>query len=87
MELRKMTGLEQQMTEDLRWAVNAPEVQHHVNKLVIVYKKQVLAVGTELDKLLEEAAALAGCPQEHLLVVPVPDPWFDPGPDFLDVVE
>jgi hypothetical protein len=72
MELYKLNEIEQQMSDDLDWAEEAPEVQQHHGKLVVVYKKQVLAVGTDQDALLREAADKAQCSLDDLVVVVVP---------------
>jgi hypothetical protein len=77
MQLRKMTELEQRMTDDLDWAQQAPEVQenaNHYGKSVVVYNKQILAVGKDSPALREQAAVKAGVPWQELLVVVVPDP-------------
>ena len=77
MQLRKMTEVEQRMTEDLDWAEHAPEVQDnpdHYGKFVVVYNKQILAVGKDSQALLEQAAEKAGVPWEELIVVIVPRP-------------
>ena len=77
MQLRKMTEVEQRMTEDLDWAEHAPEVQDnpdHYGKFVVVYNKQILGVGKDSQALLEQAAEKAGVPWEELIVVIVPRP-------------
>jgi hypothetical protein len=77
MQLRKMSELEQRMTEDFDWADTAPEIQQnpdHYGKFVVVYNKRILAVGTDRQALVEEAAKQAGVPWQHLLVVIVPRP-------------
>jgi hypothetical protein len=75
--MRKMTELEQRMTDDLDWAEHAPEVQHnpeHYGKFVVVYNKRVLAVGSESQALVEQAAKQAGVPWQHLVVLIVHRP-------------
>jgi hypothetical protein len=77
MQTRMMTEVEQRMTADLDWAEHAPEVQEnpdHYGKFVVVYNKQMLAVGKDSQALLKEAAEKAGVPEEHLLVVIVHRP-------------
>jgi hypothetical protein len=74
MKDRKTTGPEQRVYNDLRWAETASEVQQHVGKLVVVYQKRVIAVGTDEQALLRQAAAQEGCPELELVVVPVPSP-------------
>ena len=80
MALRKMTDLEQRMTDDLHWAERSPEVQtnpEHYGKFVVVYNKQILAVGGDRKALVERAAAQAGVPWQHLvtLIVHRPGLW------------
>ena len=77
MQLRKMTEVEQRMTDDLDWAQHAPEVQQnpdHYGKFVVIYNKQILAVGRDSQALLAQAAEKAGVPRQELMVVIVPDP-------------
>jgi hypothetical protein len=77
MQVRRLTELEQRMTEDLTWAEHAPEVQEnpeHYGKFVVVYNKQILAVGRDRPALVEQAAERAGVPWQHLVVVIVPRP-------------
>lgn len=80
MARRKMTELEQRMTEDLNWAEQATEVQQnpeHYGKFVIVYNKHVLAFGEDRKAVLDRAADRAGVPKHHLvtLIVPRPGLW------------
>jgi hypothetical protein len=80
MPRRKMTELEQRMTDDLNWAEHATEVQEnreHYGKFVVVYNKCVLAVGEDRQALVERAALRAGVPRQHLvtLIVPRPGLW------------
>src|SRR5205807_8381760 len=77
MQLRKMSELEQRMTDDLNWSESAPEVQQnpeHHGKFVVVYNKRILGVGTDRQALVEEAAKRLGVPWQQLLVVIVPRP-------------
>lgn len=77
MQVRKMTELEQRMTDDLDWAEHAPEVQQnpeHFGKFVIVYNKRILAVGRDHRAVIEEAAKKAGVPWQHLVVLIVHRP-------------
>lgn len=80
MQVRKMTELEQRLSDDFDWAVQAPEVQQnpeHFGKLVVVYNKRVLAAGRDRQVLVEQAAKEAGVPWQYLvvLVVPSPEMW------------
>jgi hypothetical protein len=46
----------------------------HYGKFVVVYNKQILAVGKDRRALVEEAAERVGVPWQELLVVIVPHP-------------
>jgi hypothetical protein len=77
MPLRKMTDVEQRMTDDLDWAEHAPEVREnpeHYGKFVVVYNKQILAVGGDRRALVEQAAERVGVPGQELVVLIVPRP-------------
>ena len=77
MQLRKLSELEQRMTDDFEWAEHAPEVQQnpeHFGNLVVVHNKRVLAVGRDRQALVEQAAKEAGVPWQHLVVILVPSP-------------
>lgn len=83
MQVRKLTELEQRMSEDFDWAQHAPEVQQnpeHYGKLVVVYNKRVLGTGRDRQALVEQAAAQVGVPWQHLVVMLVPSPeiWETP---------
>jgi hypothetical protein len=77
MQLRKMSELEQRMTDDFDWAQRASEVQEnpeHYGKFVVVYNKRILAVGRDRQALVEQAAEQVGVPWQHLVVMIVPRP-------------
>jgi hypothetical protein len=77
MQVRKMTELEQRMSDDFDWAQHAPEVQQdpeHFGKLVVVYNKRVLGAGRDRQALVEQAAKEVGVPWQHLVAVLVPRP-------------
>ncbi|HTU92445.1 MAG TPA: hypothetical protein VMF69_20355 [Gemmataceae bacterium] len=77
MQMRKMTELEQRMTEDLDWAEQAPEVQQnpeHYGKFAVIYNKRILAVGSDSQALVEQAAQQVGVPWQHLVVLIVHRP-------------
>ena len=83
MQVRKMTELEQRMTEDFDWAQKAREVQQnpaHYGQFVVVHNKRVLAVGRDREALVEKAAKEIGSPSQQLVVVivPSPDMWETP---------
>jgi hypothetical protein len=72
MQLYKMNAVEQQMAEDLDWAMTAPEVLQHSGMFVIIHRKRVVAVGVDRNSLVKEAAEKAQCPWEDLVVFVVP---------------
>jgi hypothetical protein len=77
MQLAKATDVAQRMSDDFEWAERAPEVQQnpeHFGKLVVVYNKQVLAVGRDRHAIVAQAAQTGGIPGDHLVVVLVPRP-------------
>ncbi len=77
MQLRKMTELEQRMSDDFDWAQHAPEVQQnplHYGQFVVVHKKHVVAVGKDRQVVVEQAAKEAGVPWQQLVVMIVPSP-------------
>jgi hypothetical protein len=63
-----MTAIERQQYEDGIWAAQAPEVQQHRGKIVVVHQKRVVAVGSDYDALVQEAAAAEHCPWSELVV-------------------
>jgi hypothetical protein len=58
--------------EDFYWALDAPVVQQHQGKLVVVHNKRIVAVGTNRQELVREASAQEGCEPEDLVVMVVP---------------
>jgi hypothetical protein len=72
MDVLKLTEVEQRMSEDMDWALTAPEVQEHQGKLVAVYQKRVVGVGTDRMALVREAAQQACCHWGDIAVVVVP---------------
>jgi hypothetical protein len=77
MESFKLNDLEQQMADDLHWALSAPEVQQHHGQLVAVYKRRVVGVGTDRMALVRQAAQQEQCHWGDIAVVAVPsqDIW------------
>lgn len=73
----RLSALEQQVSDEVDWAQTAPEVQQHEGHLVVVHRKRVVAVGTDRNALVAQAAALERCPKDELAVVVVPraDLW------------
>jgi hypothetical protein len=77
MQIRKMTELEQRMTEDSNWAQHAPEVMENAEyfgKFVVVHNKRILGAGRDRMALVEQAAKEVGVPWRHLVVIIVPSP-------------
>jgi hypothetical protein len=77
MPLRKMSELEQRMTDDLDWAEKAPEVRQNPDnygKFVVVYNRRIIAVGTDSQALAKQAAEQVGVPWQHLVVLIVHRP-------------
>jgi hypothetical protein len=46
----------------------------HYGKFVVVRDKRIVAVGTDRQALVEQAAKEAGVPWRHLVVIIVPSP-------------
>ncbi|HYV35350.1 MAG TPA: hypothetical protein VE988_06580 [Gemmataceae bacterium] len=72
MELYKLNEIEQQMSDDMKWAFHSAEVQQHQGKLVAVYKKRIVGVGTDQDSLVKEAAKQERCFWGDIVVVAIP---------------
>ena len=72
MDLHKLSAIEQQMSDDLQWALAAPEVQQHHGKFVAVYQKRVVGVGTDRMALVQQAAEQEHCHWGDIAVVVVP---------------
>jgi hypothetical protein len=75
-----MTPLQKRQSEDLHWAAQAPEVQQHLGKVVVIRNQRVIAVGDSRAELLDQTAAQEGCPVWELVVEIVPglDIWETP---------
>ena len=81
-----MSAIEQQMHEDLLWAVNNRSVQQqYAGQLVVVHRKQVIASGTDEKELLRCATG-PGRPREELVVVEILSDTFEIPPDTLDIL-
>jgi hypothetical protein len=72
MDALKLNEIEQRMSDDLQWALTAPEVQQHPGKLVAVYKKHVVGVGTDRMALVRQVAQHEQCHWGDIAVVVVP---------------
>jgi len=67
------------MSDDLEWALTAPEVQQHTGQFVAVYKRSVVGVGTDRMAVVRKAAQQARCHWGDIAVVVVPgqEVWVD----------
>jgi len=72
MQQYRLNDIEQRMSDDVQWALTAPEVQQHYGKFVAVHKKHVLAVGTDRMKVAQQAAQAERCHWGDIAVVVVP---------------
>jgi hypothetical protein len=72
MDEHVLSEREQKGVKDFYWAREAPEVQRHQGKLVVVHDKRVVAVGTDRQALVTQAAARENCEPEDLVVLVVP---------------
>ncbi len=72
MEPLRLNQVEQQLADDLQWALRSPEVRQYAGQLVAVHKKRVVGVGTNRDALVTQAAEKAQCPGHDLVVMVVP---------------
>ena len=71
MESIQLNELEKQRVEDLHWARHSSEVQQHGGKLVAVHNKRVLGAGLDRKALVAQAAAMAKCRPDEIVVVVV----------------
>ena len=80
MERLKLNEIEQRMSDDLQWALTAPEVQQHQGKLVGDYRQRVVGVGTDRMAMVRKAAEQEPCHWGDIAVVVVasPEVWEDP---------
>jgi hypothetical protein len=72
MELYKLNEKEQRMSEDMQWALAAPEVQQHQGKWVAVYRKRIVGIGSDRRSVVNQAAAQEHCHWGDIAVVAVP---------------
>jgi hypothetical protein len=71
-ESLQLNDLERQLSNDLQWALLSPDVRKHAGKLVAVYKKCVVGVGTDRNSLVAQAAEQAQCRSQDIVVLAVP---------------
>ena len=72
MEPLQLNEIERQSADDLKWALQAPEVRQNAGRLVAVHKRRLVAVGMDRDALLAEASEKAQCPWQDIVVVVIP---------------
>jgi hypothetical protein len=72
MDVLKLNDIEQRMSDDVDWALTAPEVQQHHGKLVAVYQKRVVGVGLDSMALAQQAAQQEHCHWGEIAVVAIP---------------
>ena len=72
MDSLQLNEIEQQMSDDLRWALRAPEVRRYPGKLVAIHKKRIVGIGAERDALVAQAAETAQCCWQEVVVLVVP---------------
>jgi len=69
-----LSKTEQRMANDLRAALQDPEVMKHRGMFVVVYKGSVVAVDKDPTKARREAARKTKRPSRELVIVAVPRP-------------
>jgi hypothetical protein len=77
MQDRQMTEADRRVNEDFDWALHSADVQQNADyfgKLVVVYKKRVLAAGCDRQAIVEQASKEVGVPGRQLVVMVVPSP-------------
>jgi len=72
MEPLQLNENEQRLSDDLRWALRAPEVGQYPGKFVAVYKKQVVGVGIDRAAVIAQATEAVKCRGQDLVVLIVP---------------
>ena len=66
---------EMEQSLDLDWALSDPEVDRlYSDKVVAVYRRQVIASGTNTAEVLAEAQRLTGLPPHRITVVLIEGP-------------
>jgi hypothetical protein len=71
----ELTEEEIQQGEDLQWGLFDPKLQElYPDKIVAVYRRQVVAVGADRGTVLEEAERVTGLPGHRIALVTVLGP-------------
>ena len=72
--VREATPQERQQHEDMSWALQDPEVQlKYRGQYVVPYQRRIVAHGTDVTLVREEAMRATGKKAEQLPVVPIVD--------------
>ena len=76
--VRPLTPDEQQVSEDVRWAQQDPEVQAaHRGEFVVPYRRKIVAHGRNAAAVLKEAACKTGANVDDLPLVGIIVPLMD----------
>jgi hypothetical protein len=74
-QVRPLTAEQRLQLEDMHWARHDPDVQNkYIGQFVVPFQRQIVAHGTNLVTVLEEAARLTGRKPEELPVCGIDDP-------------
>ena len=77
-EVHPLTEEERRQAEDCRWARHDPAVQaKYIGEFIVPYRRQIIAHGTDIEAVLDEAARITGLKPEDLPVCGVDDPLRD----------
>ena len=80
--VREATPQERQQHEDMCWVLQDAEVRaKYSGQYVVPYQRQVVAHGTDVTLVREEAMRITGKKAEELPVVPVVDPLHPISPE------
>ena len=75
---RPLSAEESLRQDDVRWAMEAPEVMaRYVGEVVVPYRREVVAHGTDAAAVLAEAVRITGRRAEELPLVGMMDPLLD----------
>jgi len=69
---RQLNEEEMEQMRDLDWAMADPEINRlYPDKVVAVYRRQVVAIGDYMNEVLKEAERVTGRPQNLIAAVPI----------------
>jgi hypothetical protein len=75
---RSLSPAELQMSDEIRWALEDPEVlARYCGQFVVPWGRTIVAHGDVAAVVLDEAARLTGKKPEELPLVPIVDPLLD----------